>query len=66
LRLTWLASRDSIKGMKRTNWTREQPLDPPDDGLDDDERYAREVALDREADRRTDEMRDRDLREEGR
>jgi hypothetical protein len=33
--------------------TREQRLEP-DDGLDDDEEYAREVALDREADRRMD------------
>jgi len=49
--------------MKRTNWTREQPLDPPDDGLDDDERYAREVALDREADKRMDAERLEEARE---
>jgi hypothetical protein len=41
--------------MKRANWTREQPLDPPDDGLDEEERKAREEARDREADRKHDE-----------
>jgi len=40
--------------MKRTNWTREQPLDPPDDGLDDDERKARDDARERYADMRYD------------
>jgi hypothetical protein len=41
--------------MKRTNWTRDLPLEPPDDGLDDDERYERDLRRDLGADRLHDE-----------
>jgi hypothetical protein len=50
--------------MKRTNWTSDLPLDPPDDGLDDDEREARDRNVAIGLEHRMDEMRDRDLRSE--
>ena len=44
----------------------ERPLDLPDDGLDEEEREAREARRDLAIEARVDEMRDRELREKGR
>lgn len=38
----------------KASYRTERPLDPPDDGLDEDEIEAREDAREREADRRHD------------
>jgi hypothetical protein len=49
--------------MIRTDWRvppREPRLSPPDDGLDDEEREARADVIEREIDRRMDEMRDKE------
>jgi len=62
--LTRTGKRDRLHGM--TTRDREPPLSPPDDGLDDNERYERELRRDLANDAKMDEMRDRELREEGR
>ncbi len=49
--------------MVRTDWRHdrsERSLEPPDDGLDDEEREAREQARERWIEKRIDEMREED------